>query len=211
MHISTRILQPIKEEHLLTGPLEETNLPYAIAKIAGKVMCDAYRNQYNFNAFTVMPCNVYGVGDNFHPKNSHVVAGLIRKFHIAKEKGLLEVKVWGTGSPLREFIYVDDLAEACVYLMNNYEKGGIINVGSSEEISIRNLANLLAELTSFKGTIKFDSSKPDGTPRKLMDNQRVNKLGWKSKTTMKEGITKMYQSWLKEKNKKDLERIPNYP
>ena len=201
-------LQPIKEEYLLTGPLEETNLPYALAKIAGKVMCDAYRTQYNFNAFTVMPCNVYGVGDNFHPKNSHVVAGLMRKFHIAKEKGLSEVEVWGTGTPLREFIYVDDLAEACVFLMNNYNEGGLINVGSSEEISISNLANLLAELTSFKGVVKFDPNKPDGTPRKLMNNQKINKMGWEPKTNINNGLKKMYEWWVK--NKKHKKNIETY-
>lgn len=191
-------LQPIKEEYLLTGPLEETNLPYAIAKIAGKVMCDSYREQYGFNSFTIMPSNVYGIGDNFHPENSHVVAGLMRKFHLAKEKGLDEVEIWGTGTPMREFIYVDDLAEACVYLMNNYENGGMINVGSSKEISIIGLANLIAELTGFKGKIKFDTSKPDGTPRKIMNNKKVNKFGWKAKTELKDGLRIMYKWWLKE-------------
>jgi len=191
--------QPIKEEYLLTGPLEETNLPYAIAKIAGKVMCDAYRKQYGFNTFTIMPSNVYGIGDNFHPENSHVVAGLMRKFHLAKEKGLNEVEIWGTGTPLRELIYVDDLAEACVYLMNNYENGGMINVGSSKEISIIDLAKLIAELIGFQGSIKFDSNKPDGTPRKIMNNDKVNKFGWEAKTELKDGLKIMYKWWLDKK------------
>ena len=191
--------QPIKEEFLLTGPLEETNLPYAIAKIAGKVMCDAYRKQFGFNTFTIMPSNVYGIGDNFHPENSHVVAGLMRKFHLAKEKGLNEVEIWGTGTPLRELIYVDDLAEACVYLMNNYENGGMINVGSSKEISIIDLANLIAELVGFQGSIKFDFNKPDGTPRKIMNNDKVNKFGWEAKTELKDGLKIMYKWWLDKK------------
>ena len=184
--------QPIKEEYLLSGYLEKTNLPYAVAKIAGKVMCDAYRSQFGFNTLTIMPSNVYGEGDNFHPDNSHVVAGLMRKFHEAKEKKLGEVYVWGTGSPMRELIYVDDLAAACVFLMENYDNGGLINVGSSFEISIKDLAFLISEVVGFEGEILFDSSKPDGTPRKIMDNQIINKLGWEPKTNIKDGLSKMY-------------------
>tara|TARA_B100000242_G_C43036446_1_gene483205 strand:- start:118 stop:1047 length:930 start_codon:yes stop_codon:yes gene_type:complete len=190
--------QPIKEEYLLSGYLEETNLPYAVAKIAGKVMCDAYKSQFGFNTLTVMPSNVYGEGDNFHPENSHVVAGLMRKFHEAKVNNLKEVYVWGTGTPLRELIYVDDLADACVFLMENYDKGGLINVGSSFEISIKELALLISKIVGFKGEIKFDSSKPDGTPRKIMDNKLINQLGWKSNTNINNGLLKMYKWWIKE-------------
>lgn len=188
--------QPIKESSLLTGELEPTNSAYAIAKIAGKEMCDAYRKQFEFNAFTVMPSNVYGVGDNFDPQSSHVAAGLMRRFHEAKEAGLKEVVAWGTGSPLRELIYADDLADACVFLMNNYEDGGMINAGSDQEVSIRELTELIAETVGFEGKISWDAAKPDGTPRKIMDNSRLRALGWKPKTSLRDGLAAMYRWFL---------------
>jgi GDP-L-fucose synthase len=184
--------QPIKESALLTGELEPTNLPYAVAKIAGKTMCDAYRRQYGFDAFTVMPSNVYGVGDNFDPESSHVVAGLMRRFHEAKVAGAPEVVAWGTGSPLRELVDADDIGGACVFLMRNYTEGGMINAGSSQEISIRELTELIAETVGYRGNIVWDTEKPDGTPRKIMDNTRLNALGWKPKTSIPEGMKKMY-------------------
>jgi GDP-L-fucose synthase len=184
--------QPIREEALLTGPLEETNLPYAIAKIAGKTMCDAYRKQYGFNAFTVMPSNVYGVGDNFHPEHSHVVAGMLRRFHEAKLAGANEVVVWGSGSPLRELIDADDLADACVFLLRGYDGGGMINVGSGEEISIRDLALLIKSIIEFDGRVEFDRSRPDGTPRKIMDNTKLMALGWRPTVSIEAGLQKMY-------------------
>jgi GDP-L-fucose synthase len=188
--------QPIPETALLTGPLEETNLPYAIAKIAGKTMCDAYRKQYGFDAFTVMPSNVYGIGDNFHPENSHVVAGMLRRFHEAKLAGTDEVVVWGTGSPLRELIDADDLADACVFLLRCYDGGGMINVGSSEEISIRDLAFLIKSIVGFEGRVEFDTSRPDGTPRKIMDNTRLMALGWRPTVSIEAGLKKMYAWFL---------------
>ncbi|MCW2688152.1 MAG: wcaG [Mycobacterium sp.] len=189
--------QPITEEALLTGPLEETNLPYAIAKIAGKTMCDAYATQYGFNAFTVMPSNVYGVGDNFHPEHSHVVAGMMRRFHEAKLAADAEVVVWGTGSPLRELIDADDLADACVFLLRSYDGGGMINVGSSEEISIRDLALLMKSIVEFNGEVEFDTTRPDGTPRKIMDNAKLTALGWRPTLSIEAGLKKMY-SWFLE-------------
>lgn len=184
--------QPIVEEALLTGPLEETNLPYAVAKISGKIMCDAYADQYGFDAFTVMPSNVYGVGDNFHPENSHVVAGMMRRFHEAKLANDDKVVVWGTGSPLRELIDADDLADACVFLLENYSGGGMINVGSGEEISIRNLALLMKSVVGFGGHVEFDATRPDGSPRKIMDSTKLTTLGWRPKQTIKEGLSRMY-------------------
>lgn len=186
--------QPIKEDALLTGPLEETNLPYAIAKIAGKTMCDAYAKQYGFNAFTVMPSNVYGVGDNFHPEHSHVVAGMMRRFHEAKIGNVSQVVVWGTGAPLRELIDTDDLADACVFLLENYNGGGMVNAGSGEEISIRELAELMKHVVEFDGDVEFDRTKPDGTPRKIMDNSKLTQLGWRPKISIETGLRKMY-SW----------------
>jgi GDP-L-fucose synthase len=188
--------QPIREDSLLTGALEPTNLPYAVAKIAGKVMCDAYAAQHGFRAFTAMPSNVYGIGDNFHPEHSHVVAGMMRRFHEAKVSGAPEVVVWGTGSPMRELIDADDLADACVFLMRHYEEGGMINVGSGEEISIRDLALLMREVTGYEGQVSFDASKPDGTPRKIMDNNQVAALGWTPRTTIEAGLRKMYAWFL---------------
>lgn len=188
--------QPISEDSLLTGAMEPTNLPYAIAKIAGKVMCDAYRTQYNFDAFTVMPSNVYGVGDNFHPEHSHVVAGMMRRFHEAREAGAPEVVVWGSGSPMRELIDADDLADACVFLMRNHTDGGMVNAGSSEEISIKDLAHLMAEVTGYRGNVVFDATRPDGTPRKIMNNSRLADLGWRPRTSIRAGIKKLYTWWL---------------
>jgi GDP-L-fucose synthase len=178
--------------------MEPSNLPYAVAKIAGKVMCDAYRTQHGFNAFTAMPSNVYGIGDNFHPENSHVVAGMMRRFHEAARLGHQEVMVWGTGSPMRELIYADDLGDACVFLMENYDGGGLINAGSSQEISIRGLAQLLASVTGFHGRIVFDDTKPDGSPRKLMDNSRIEQLGWRARTSLREGLENMYSWWMQQ-------------
>jgi GDP-L-fucose synthase len=188
--------QPIVEEALLTGPLEETNLPYAVAKIAGKTMCDAYAKQYGFDAFTVMPCNVYGVGDNFHPEHSHVVAGMMRRFHEAKVSGADQVTVWGTGSPLRELIDADDLADACVFLLRSYDGCDMVNTGSGQEISIRDLALLMASVVEFEGNVHFDAGRPDGTPRKLMDNSRLSALGWRPSLSIEAGLTKMYRWFL---------------
>ena len=189
--------QPIVEEALLSGPLEETNLPYAIAKIAGITMCNAYAKQYGFNAFAVMPSNVYGVGDNFHPEHSHVVAGLMRRFHEAKLSNLSEVGVWGTGSPLRELIDADDLADACFFLLRDYNDGGIINVGSGQEISIRDLALLTKSVVGFEGEVTFDLTRPDGTPRKIMDSSKLRALGWRPTVTIEAGLKKMY-AWMVE-------------
>ena len=184
--------QPIREDALLTGELEPTNLPYAVAKIAGKTMCDAYRRQYGFDAFTVMPSNVYGIGDNFDPASSHVVAGLMRRFHEAKLAGTPEVMAWGTGSPMRELVDADDLADACVFLMERWTDGGMVNAGSSQEISIRELTELMAEITGYRGAITWDATKPDGTPRKIMDNTKLHELGWRPGTSIRHGLEKMY-------------------
>jgi GDP-L-fucose synthase len=196
--------QPIVEEALLSGPLEETNLPYAIAKIAGITMCNAYAKQYGFNAFAVMPSNVYGVGDSFHPEHSHVVAGLMRRFHEAKLSNRSEVVVWGTGSPLRELIDADDLADACVLLLRDYDDGGIINVGSGQEISIRELALLTKSVVGFEGEVTFDSTRPDGTPRKVMDHSKLRALGWRPTLTIEAGLKKMYV-WFAESQPDELE------
>lgn len=194
--------QPIREDALLSGPLEETNLPYAIAKIAGLTMCDAYAKQYGFNAFAAMPPNVYGVGDNFHSENSHVVAGLMRRFHEAKLSNLSEVVVWGTGAPLRELIDADDLADACVFLLRDYDDGGIVNVGSGQEISIRDLAQLTKSIVGFEGEVTFDPTRPDGTPRKIMDNSKLRDLGWRPTLTLEAGLKKMY-AWFTESPESD--------
>lgn len=184
--------QPLKEEYLLTGLLEPTNEPYAVAKIAGIKMCDAYRAEYGCNFISVMPTNLYGSNDNYDLHNSHVLPALIRKFHEAKVNDKPEVVVWGTGKPLREFLHVDDLADACLFLINNYDDSGLINIGSGVDISIADLANTVKGITGYSGKIVFDSSKPDGTPRKLLDVSRLNRLGWKSKIELKEGIQKVY-------------------
>lgn len=187
--------QPMKEEHLLTGILEPTNEPYAIAKIAGLKMCDAYREQYGCNFISVMPTNLYGINDNYHPENSHVLPALIRRFHEAKEKKLDVVVVWGTGSPLREFMFADDLADACVYLMENHNEAGWTNVGTGDEFSIKELANIVKEAVGFNGELKFDTTKPDGTPRKLLDVTKLHSLGWKHKTSLKQGIAIAYEDF----------------
>ena len=188
--------QPLKEEYLLTGPLEETNEPYAIAKIAGIKMCDAYRAQYGCNYISVMPTNLYGCNDNYHPQNSHVLPALIRRFHEAREQNLPEVTIWGTGSPKREFLFADDLAEACYYLMQHYNEAGLVNIGTGEDLSIKELAHLIKQIVGFSGEIKFDTSKPDGTPRKLMDVSKLADAGWKYHTTLAEGIALAYKDFL---------------
>lgn len=186
--------QPLKEEYLLTGLLEETNEPYAIAKIAGIKMCDAYREQYNCNFISVMPTNLYGNNDNYDLQNSHVLPALIRKMHEAKQNNDKFVTVWGTGNPLREFLHADDMADACVYLMQNYNEKGFVNIGSGEEIAIKELAYLIKDIVGFEGEIQFDTTKPDGTPRKLTDTTRLNNLGWKHKIQLKAGIQEVYQN-----------------
>ena len=192
--------QPLKEEYLLTGPLEETNEPYAIAKITGIKMCDAYRAQYGCNYISVMPTNLYGYNDNYHPQNSHVLPALIRKFHEAKVNGEKTVSIWGSGSPMREFLFADDLADACFYLMQNYNESNLINVGTGEDLTIKDLAILIKEIIGFEGELIFDTSKPDGTPRKLMDVSKLHNKGWKHKINLKEGIALAYQDFLKKYN-----------
>lgn len=184
--------QPLTEESLLTGLLEPTNEPYAIAKIAGIKLCEAYRSQYGCNFISAMPTNLYGPNDNYDLQGSHVLPALIRKFHEAKKGSLKEVTIWGSGTPLREFMHVDDLGEALVFLMKNYDEAGFINVGSGEEISILNLATMIKDIVGYKGNIIHDTTKPDGTPRKLMDNTRLTELGWKSHITLEDGIRDVY-------------------
>lgn len=188
--------QPMKEEHLLTGPLESTNEWYAIAKIAGIKMCQAYRKQHGFDAISLMPTNLYGPGDNFNLENSHVLPALIRKFHEAKLAGASSVTVWGTGTPRREFLHVDDMAAATVFLMENYSDSEIVNVGVGEDVSIRELAEIVRKVTGFEGELHFDTSKPDGTPRKLLDVSRLHNLGWKAVTPLAEGIRSTYAWFL---------------
>lgn len=185
--------QPLKEEYLLTGLLEETNDAYAIAKIAGIKMCDAYRAQYGCNFISVMPTNLYGFNDNYDLQNSHVLPALLRKFHEAKINKHPEVIVWGTGSPMREFLHASDMADACVYLMRNYNEADFVNIGSGEEISIKKLAFLIKDIVGFEGTIVFDTSKPDGTPRKVTDTTKLHQLGWEHTISLKEGIEQVYQ------------------
>ena len=184
--------QPVAEDSLLTGPLESTNEWYAIAKIAGIKMCQAYRKQYGFDAISIMPSNLYGPGDNFDLENSHVLPALIRKFHEAKASGAESVEVWGSGKPRREFLHVDDLADACVFLMQNYSSLDIVNVGWGRDISIAELADLISEVVGFQGRIEFDPSKPDGTPRKLLDTSRLTPLGWKPTIGLEAGIASTY-------------------
>ena len=188
--------QPLKEEYLLTGLLEETNEPYAIAKIAGIKMCEAYRAQYGCNFISVMPTNLYGFNDNYHPENSHVLPALIRRFHEAKINNAAQVTIWGSGSPLREFLFADDLAEACYYLMQHYDEPSLINIGTGEDISIKDLALLIKKVIGYEGALTFDSSKPDGTPRKLMDVSKLHKLGWKHKVELEQGINLAYEDFL---------------
>ena len=190
--------QPLREEYLLTGLLEPTNEPYAIAKIAGIKLCEAYRDQYGCNFISVMPTNLYGQGDNYHPDHSHVIPGMIRKFHDAKNSKSTHVELWGTGKPLREFMYVDDLADAVVFLMRNYNERLFINAGTGEEISIRQLAETISKVVGYDGEIRYDTSKPDGTPRKLMDSSRLHSMEWKHKVSLEEGLTKAYQYFLSE-------------
>lgn len=185
--------QPIKEEYLLTGKLEPTNQPYALAKITGIEMCNAYRSQYGCNFISVMPTNLYGPNDNYNLENSHVLPALIRKFHEAKIKGQDEVIMWGTGSPKREFLHVDDLAEACYFLMLNYDQETALNVGTGTDIAIRDLAEMIKNIVAFEGRIVNDLSKPDGTPRKLLDVSKINALGWKAKISLEEGIKMTYE------------------
>ena len=185
--------QPLKEDALLTGPLEHTNEPYAIAKIAGIKLCDAYRAQYGCNFISVMPTNLYGPNDNYDLHNSHVLPALLRKMIEAKNSNADEVEIWGTGTPLREFLHVDDLAEACYFLMQHYNEPGLINIGCGADISIRDLALLIQKIVGFKGKLIFNSSKPDGTPRKLMDVTKINGLGWKASISLEEGIRQVYE------------------
>ncbi len=185
--------QPLKEEYLLTGPLEETNEPYAIAKIAGVKMCDAYRAQYGCNFISAMPTNLYGPNDNYNLQTSHVLPALLRKFVVATKQNDPNVTIWGSGSPYREFMHVDDCAEACIHLMHYYNSATHINIGRGQDLSIKELALLISSITGYKGQIKFDPSKPDGTPRKLMDVSKINALGWKSTIGLDQGIRKVYE------------------
>jgi GDP-L-fucose synthase len=188
--------QPLREDSMLSGPLEETNEPYAIAKIAGIKMVEAYRSQYGCDFINVMPTNLYGPGDNFHPEYSHVVAALIRRFHEAKLSGASDVAVWGTGTPRREFLYVDDMADACIHLMKTYSQAELVNIGSGEDITIAEFARLVAETVGYIGAISYDRSRPDGTPQKLLDVSRLAKLGWRARTSLKDGIKLAYQAYL---------------
>jgi len=194
--------QPIKEEYLLTGPLEPTNEWYAIAKIAGIKMCQAYRRQYGFDAISAMPTNLYGPGDNYHPENSHVIPALIRRFHEAKISGAKKVTIWGTGNTLREFLHVDDMAEACVFLMDNYSDFEHVNVGFGSDISIIDAARLVALLAGFEGSIDNDPTKPDGTPRKLMDSSKLFSMGWKPRVGLEEGLRDAYSDFLQNQYKR---------
>ena len=189
-------LQPIKEEYLLTGILEQTNEPYAIAKIAGIKLAQAYKDQYGHNFISAMPTNMYGLNDNYHPENSHVLPALIRRFHEAKIENKEEVIIWGTGSPKREFLYADDLAEACIFLMQSYNDREIINVGCGEDISIKELAETIKNIVGYQGKLNFDTSRPDGTPRKLLDVSKLHSLGWKHTVSLEDGISRAYQDFI---------------
>jgi GDP-L-fucose synthase len=191
--------QPMKEEHLLTGQLEPTNEPYAVAKIAGIKMCQAYNRQYGTDYISVMPTNLYGPNDNFDLETSHALPAMIRKFHEAKMAGRTSVELWGTGTPRREFLYIDDLADACVCLMESYDDSGIINIGVGEDISIRDLALLVKKIVGYAGDIVYDASKPDGTPRKLLDVSKLRSLGWKAQTSLEEGVRRTYEWYLQNK------------
>lgn len=192
--------QPLREDSLLTDTLEPTNEPYAIAKIAGVKMAEAYRSQYGSDFISIMPTNLYGPGDNYHHEYSHVVAALIRRFHEAKETGAAEVVVWGTGTPRREFLYVDDMADASIHLMKNYSESGLINVGTGEDISIADFADVVARTVGYTGKIVFDTSKPDGTPRKLLDVGKLAKAGWRASTSLEDGMKLAYQAYLNERS-----------
>jgi GDP-L-fucose synthase len=188
--------QPLREDTVLSGPLEPTNEPYAIAKIAGIKMAEAYRRQYGSDFISVMPTNLYGPGDNYHPELSHVVAALIRRFHEAKVAGAKNVVVWGTGTPRREFLYIEDMADACVHLMKTYSGADLINIGTGEDIAIAEFARVVAEIVGYRGDISYDTSRPDGTPRKLLDVSRLTNQGWRARTTLKDGITRTYAQFL---------------
>jgi GDP-L-fucose synthase len=190
--------QPLREDSMLTGTLEPTNEPYAIAKIAGIKMVEAYRSQYGSNFISVMPTNLYGRGDNYHPEYSHVVAALIRRFHEAKVSGAKDVAVWGTGRPRREFLYVDDLADACIHLMKTYSEHELVNIGTGEDITIAEFARVVAATVGYTGEISFDTSRPDGTPRKWLDVSRLAKLGWRASTSLEDGIKLAYRAYLSE-------------
>ncbi|HDL08373.1 MAG TPA: GDP-L-fucose synthase, partial [Desulfobacteraceae bacterium] len=189
--------QPIKEEYLLSGYLEPTNEPYAVAKIAGIKMCQAYNRQYGTSYISVMPTNLYGPDDNFDLETSHVLPALIRKFHEAKERGENRVTLWGTGTPKREFLHVDDLADACVFLMNHYDESEIINIGVGRDLTIAELAEMIAQVVGFKGEILYDPSRPDGTPVKRLDVSRLSRLGWRAKISLKKGLKETYQWYRK--------------
>lgn len=188
--------QPIREDSLMQGELEPTNAPYGLAKIAGIMMCESYNRQYGTNYISCMPTNLFGIGDNYHPENSHVLPALIRRIHEAKVAKSPEVVIWGTGNPLREFLYVDDLADACIFLMEKYNDNQTINVGSGIEVNIKDLAEIIKEVVGFEGKITTDPTKPDGTPRKLIDSSRIHAMGWKSKVDLKEGIKLSYEDFL---------------
>jgi GDP-L-fucose synthase len=188
--------QPMREEELLTGPLEETNQWYAVAKIAGIKLCQAYRRQYGADFISVMPTNLYGPGDNYHPENSHVVAALIRRFHQAKQDGVPTVKVWGTGKPLREFLFADDLADACVFVLEHYSDEEHVNVGSGQEVTIAAFAKLVAEVVGYRGDLVFDPSRPDGVPRKLLDSSRLAAMGWRARTSLRDGLAQSYAAYM---------------
>ena len=187
--------QPLREDYLLTGTLENTNEPYAVAKIAGIKMCDAYRAQYGCNFISVMPTNMYGPGDNYDLETSHVLPALIRKFHEAKNNNSPEVVLWGTGTVRREFMHTDDLAEACLFLMDHFNEAGLVNVGTGEDVTIQELAELIASIVKYGGKITYDTSKPDGTPRKLMDVSKISAMGWKARIGLQEGIEKVYREY----------------
>ena len=189
--------QPMTEDELLNGKLEPTNEPYAVAKIAGIVMCQSYNRQYGTNFVSVMPTNLYGINDNYHPDNSHVIPGLLRRFHDAKAANAPEVVVWGTGSPKREFLFADDLGDACVFVMQQYSGNEIINIGSGVEVSIKELAETIKRVVGYPGMLRFDTSKPDGTPRKLLDVSKLTQLGWQAQTMLKDGLIVAYQDFLK--------------
>jgi len=188
--------QPMAEPELLTGALEPTNEWYAVAKIAGIKLCQAYRRQYGADFISVMPTNLYGIGDNYHPENSHVVAALIRRFHEAKHRRTPSVTVWGTGAPLREFLFVDDLADACVFVLEHYSDEQHVNVGSAQEMTIADFAKLVAEIVGYQGRLVFDTSRPDGVPRKLLDSSKLNAMGWRARTPLREGLARTYEAFL---------------
>ena len=195
--------QPIKEEYLLSGYLEPTNQPYAIAKIAGIEMCDSYRAQYGCNFISAMPTNLYGTNDNYHPENSHVLPALIRRIVLAKKNNEPTVTIWGTGKPRREFLHVDDLADACYFLLQNYNEQGLVNIGCGTDVSIKELAELIVSEVGYKGQLIFDTTKPDGTPRKLMDTSKINKLGWKFQITLENGLESTVKEFISSKLKQD--------